>query len=61
MVQRLHNIGIVGKRLKHTGIAFHIYHKEQDKSHIDINHAIENEVREKKITSIEKGVNQYLN
>lgn len=60
MIQRLHNIGIVGKRLKHTGIAFHIYHKEQDKSHIALNNAIENEVREKRIQFIEKGINQYL-
>lgn len=60
MIQRLHNIGIVGKRLKHTGIVFHIYHKEQDKSHISINNTIEDEVREKKIKFIEKGINQYL-
>lgn len=60
MIQRLHNIGIVGKRLKHTGIAYHIYHKEQDKSHISINNAIEDEVRENKIKFIEKGINQYL-
>ncbi len=61
MIQRLHNIGIVGKRLKHTGIAFHIYHKEQDKSHIALNNALEDEVREKKIKFIDKGINQYLN
>lgn len=60
MIQRLHNIGIVGKRLKHTGIAFHIYHKEQDKSHIALNNALENEIREKKIKFIDKGINQYL-
>lgn len=60
MIQRLHNIGIVGKRLKHTGIAYHIYHKEQDKSHIAINNAIENETRENKIVYIENGVNKYL-
>lgn len=60
MIQRLHNIGIVGKRLKHAGIAYHIYHKEQDKSHISVNNAIEDEVREQKIKYIEKGINQYL-
>lgn len=60
MIQRLHNIGIAGKRLKHTGIVYHIYHKEQDKSHISVNNAIENLVREKKIKFIEKGINQYL-
>ena len=60
MIQRLHNIGIKGKRLKNVGIAYHIYHKEQDKSHIEINQIIEKETTEKKITFIEKGINQYL-
>ncbi|WP_333808221.1 glycosyltransferase family 2 protein [Flavobacterium sp.] len=60
MIQRLHNIGIQGKRLKNVAIAYHIYHKEQDKSHIEINHIIEKETTEKKITFIEKGINQYL-
>lgn len=60
MIQRLHNIDIQGKRLKNVGIAYHIYHKEQDKSHIEVNHIIEKETTEKKITFIEKGINQYL-
>ncbi|CAM3903719.1 glycosyltransferase family 2 protein [Flavobacterium cucumis] len=60
MIQRLHNIGIKGKRLKNVGIAYHIYHKEQDKSHIEVNQIIERETTEKKITFIEKGINQYL-
>ncbi|GAA4816808.1 glycosyltransferase family 2 protein [Litoribaculum gwangyangense] len=61
MIQRLLNIGVKGKRLKFAGLAYHIYHKEQDKSHININEIIERETTEKKITFIEKGVNQYLN
>lgn len=60
MIQRLHNIGIKGKRLKHAGIAYHIYHKEQSKSHIEINNLIEKETTEKKLTTIDKGINQYL-
>ena len=60
MIQRLLNIGIKGKRLKFRGLAFHIYHKEQDKSHININVTIENETTINKITFVEKGVNQYL-
>jgi glycosyltransferase involved in cell wall biosynthesis len=60
MIQRLHNIGVKGKRLKHAGLAYHIYHKEQSKSHLEINLAIERQAEEKNITSIEKGVNQYL-
>ncbi|MDN6280731.1 MAG: glycosyltransferase family 2 protein [Psychroflexus sp.] len=60
MIQRLHNIRIVGKRLKFAGIAYHIYHKEQSKSHIDINREIEEQTTEKKLTYCEKGVDQFL-
>ncbi|GAA0728740.1 glycosyltransferase family 2 protein [Aquimarina litoralis] len=60
MIQRLINIGIKGKRLKFKGIVYHIYHHEQDKSHIHLNEIIENETTEKKVTYIEKGVDQYL-
>ena len=60
MIQRLHNIGIKGKRLKYSGIAYHIFHKEQSKSHIEINNEIEKQTTEKKLTFIEKGINQYL-
>jgi glycosyltransferase involved in cell wall biosynthesis len=60
MIQRLHNIGIKGKRLKHAGLAYHIYHQEQSKSHLDINLAIEKQAEEQNITYIEEGINQYL-
>jgi glycosyltransferase involved in cell wall biosynthesis len=60
MIERLHNVGIKGKRLKFAGIAYHIYHKEQPKSHIEINHEIERQTKEKKLTFIDKGVNQFL-
>ena len=60
MIQRLHNIGVNGKRLKFAGIAYHIYHKEQSKIHFEINNEIERQTTEKKLTFIEKGINQYL-
>ena len=60
MVQRLHNIGIKGKRLKFAGIVFHIYHNELSKSRLEINNTIEKETLEKKIKFAEKGINQYL-
>ena len=60
MIQRLHNIGIRGKRLKFVGIAYHIYHKEQSKSDLEINNEIERQTTENKLTFIEKGINQYL-
>ena len=61
MIQRLINISVQGKRLKHKGIVYHIYHKEQNKSHIEVNQLIEKETTEKKLTYIEKGIDQYLN
>ena len=60
MVQRLHNIGIKGKRLKFAGIVFHIYHNELSKNRLEINNTIEKETMEKKIKFAEKGINQYL-
>lgn len=60
MIQRLHNIGIQGLRLKNVGIAFHIYHPEQSKSHIAANLEIERQTTQNKIQFIEKGVNQFL-
>ena len=60
MIERLHNIGLKGKRLKFAGIVYHIYHKEQSKSHIEVNNDIERLTKEKKLTFIENGINQYL-
>ncbi len=60
LVQRFHNIGIKGMRLKQVGIAYHIWHKEQDKANVHLNYAIEDNVREKQIKFTEKGINQYL-
>lgn len=60
MIERMHNIGIKGKRLKFAGIAYHLYHKSQSKNQIETNLAIEKETIEKKIKFTEKGINQYL-
>lgn len=60
MIQRLHNINILGKRLKFAGIVFHIYHHELSKNRLEINNDIEKETLEKKIKFAEKGINQYL-
>ncbi|MFY7665959.1 glycosyltransferase family 2 protein [Flavobacterium sp.] len=60
LIQRFHNIGLHGRRLKFCGLVFHIYHKEQPKNHIHINQEIEDRTVREKITFIDKGVNQYL-
>lgn len=61
MIQRMINIGVKGRRLKFRGLVYHIYHNEQNKSHIHINELIEKQTTEENITYIEKGVDQYLN
>lgn len=60
MIQRLHNIGIKGRRLKYCGIVYHIYHNEQSRSRLEINEKIEKQTIENKLTFVEKGINQYL-
>ncbi|TKS56643.1 glycosyltransferase family 2 protein [Mesohalobacter halotolerans] len=60
MIQRLHNIGLVGKRLKFAGIVYHIYHKEQSKSHIEVNLEIERQAEREELKTIKKGVSQFL-
>lgn len=60
MIQRMHNIGIQGKRLKNAGIAYHIYHKEQSRSQLEINDEILKKTIEEQLTFIDKGINQYL-
>lgn len=60
MVIRLHHIGIQGKRIKHKGIVYHIYHKEQDKSHAVKFKDVVNETITQKKTYIKKGIDQYL-
>lgn len=60
MIQRLLNVGVKGRRLKYRGLVYHIFHKEQDKSHININEIIEKETTINKVIFIEKGINQYL-
>ena len=60
LIERFHNINLRGKRLKFAGIAYHIYHKEQDKSLTDINGAIERKTVDDRLKFITNGVNQYL-
>lgn len=60
MIERMHNLGIHGKRLKFAGIAYHIYHPEQNKSHIQANLDLEKRSKLEKLTYIEKGIDQFL-
>jgi len=60
MAQRLHNNGVKGRRLKHAGIVYHIYHKEQSKNSVSQNSEIERMTTEENIKAATKGIDQYL-
>ncbi|MCO6173802.1 glycosyltransferase family 2 protein [Flavobacterium sp. NRK F10] len=60
LIERFHNAGIKGRRLKNVAIAYHIYHKELKKDRVTINQSIEDETALKKIKFTEKGIDQYL-
>lgn len=60
MIMRMVNAGIMGKRLKHKGIVYHIYHKEQDKSFVERNKRIGENTKNLQLTRAERGVDQYL-
>ncbi len=60
LIQRFHNIGIVGQRLKFAGIAYHIYHPVQKRDSVNVNIEIEKQTTEQKLTYIENGVKKYL-
>lgn len=60
LVIRMANKGVLGKRLRYSGILYHIYHKVNSKHNFEINDAIEQKTVKDKIVKIEKGVSQYL-
>jgi len=60
LIERMHNNGIKGIRLKFAGIAYHLYHKSQNNPQLEINLKIERETIEKKLKFTDKGINQYL-
>jgi len=60
MVERLHNIGIRGKRLKFAGILYHIFHKEQSKERVSLNKKMEAETVSEKLKYAENGIAKYL-
>ncbi|MDK7375931.1 glycosyltransferase family 2 protein [Weeksella virosa] len=59
LVLRMHNAGILAKRLKFAGIVYHMYHPEQSKEFLDRNDKIQQKTIEQKLTFASKGVNQY--
>lgn len=60
LVIRMGNNGIKAKRLKYTGIVYHIYHKINSKHNFELNDKMQNQTIENKVTFIKNGVDKYI-
>lgn len=60
MVIRLHNNGIKGKRLKFSGILYHLYHKVAPKDRVKQNQEIQNTAKNMNLLRCDNGINKYL-
>ena len=56
---RLFNNGIKKKKLKFSALTYHIFHKENDRSHLKENDKLLNDAIKNKKMVAEKGLNQY--
>ena len=58
---RFHNNGLKGKRLKFTGIVYHLDHDEKDKSNFHKNNLLQNESIQTKKIRVENGLLECFN
>lgn len=58
---RFHNIGLQAKRLKHSGILYHIWHTESSKNNLENNIQTEEETISLKKKRCINGIDKYLN
>jgi len=57
---RFHNFGLFAKRLRYSGIVYHIWHKELSKDSLKVNNSIEVDTVENNRKWTETGVDKYL-
>jgi len=60
LVIRMGNNGVKAKRLRYSGIVFHIYHTINSKDKFEVNDEKQQETISNKTTLIANGINQYL-
>ncbi|MFL1896114.1 glycosyltransferase family 2 protein [Aquimarina sp. 2-A2] len=60
LIERMHNNGIKGKRLKFAGLAYHLYHLEQSKNRLKNNDLIEQQTIANKVIRTIDGIDKYL-
>ncbi|WP_346818173.1 glycosyltransferase family 2 protein, partial [Mesonia mobilis] len=61
MAVRLINNGILGKRLRYSGIIYHIWHKENSRSSYNKNNEIEKFAIDNNLKWCKNGIDKYLN
>ena len=59
--RRLHNYGILNRRLKNIAIVYHIYHYEKPKDKLDVNHKMEVDAIKNKTTWCQHVIDKYIN
>lgn len=60
MIQRMHNNGILAKRLRYAGIVFHMYHKSASRNNVSHNNTLLLKAQNPEVIKCKKGINQYL-
>lgn len=57
---RMNNSGVQAKRIRYSGIVYHIYHKINSKDNLQLNDLIQDKTIKQKVIRCDKGVSQYL-
>ncbi|MCH2490935.1 MAG: glycosyltransferase family 2 protein [Flavobacteriales bacterium] len=60
LIIRMMNTGISGKRIRYSGIVYHIWHPTTSKSNLNTNDAIQQRAIDEQLTRCEDGVDKYL-
>lgn len=60
LIIRMMNNNVLGKRLKYKAIVYHIWHKENSKEKLDINHTIQEKAIRDKQSWCTNGIDKYL-
>lgn len=60
LVIRMLNKGVLGKRLRYSGIIYHIFHNEKSRDRLELNDKIQQNSIKNKLTWCTNGIDKYL-
>lgn len=60
LIVRMMNHGVLGKRMKFKAIIYHIWHQENSKEKLNINHSIQEKAIKHKSVWCDNGINKYF-